>query len=204
MSEAPTFERDLAELPTHAFGNRSLTWWGVIGYMVIEAVAFGLAIAAYFFLMAQEPHWPPEPWLPPDLIWGTLFTIVILLSEIPNTMAKRAAERYDLDAINRLLPIIALFGLVLLVLRGLEFTTLNVRWTENAYGSIIWCLLFLHTLHIGTDWFDTLVLAALMRTPAGDEGRRYTDVSENSLYWRYVWLTWIPIYLLIYWLPRWL
>ena len=37
----------------------------------------------------------------------------------------------------------------------------------------------------------------------GESGRRMVDVSENSLYWRFVWLSWLPIYVLIYWLPRW-
>ena len=94
-------------------------------------------------------------------------------------------------------------GIVLLVIRGFEFNSLNVRWTDNAYGSIIWALLLLHTTHILTDWFDTVVLAFLMRTPLGYEGRRLVDTDENSLYWRYVWLLWIPIYLMIYWVPRW-
>jgi len=40
------FTRDLSELPTHAFGTRSLTWWGVVGFMLIEGTGFALAIAA--------------------------------------------------------------------------------------------------------------------------------------------------------------
>ena len=47
---------------------------------------------------------------------------------------------------------------MLLVIRGFEFNSLNVMWYDNAYGSIIWALLLLHTTHIGTDWVDTVVL----------------------------------------------
>jgi cytochrome c oxidase subunit 3 len=93
-------------------------------------------------------------------------------------------------------------GAGLLVVRGFEFNSLNVLWYENAYGSIIWALLLLHTAHIGTDWVDTVVLWRLMKTPHGHEPRRLVDVEENSLYWRFVWLSWLPIYVLIYWLPR--
>ena len=60
----------------------------------------------------------------------------------------------------------------------------------------------LHAAHLGTDWADTVVLWALIRTPLAYEKRRQVDVDENSLYWRYVWLLWIPIYLMIYWVPR--
>ena len=72
--------------------------------MVIEGTAFALAIAAYFFLMSQEHQWAPRPWQPPGLVAGTLFTIVILLSEIPNTMVKKAAEAYDVARVRALLP----------------------------------------------------------------------------------------------------
>jgi cytochrome c oxidase subunit III len=196
------FTDSVADLPTHKFGPSSLTWWGIIGFMVVEGAFFGLAIAAYFFLMGHEQGWPPEARKAPDLLAGTLFTIVILLSEIPNTATKKAAQAYDTPKVRRLIWAPVAIGAVLLVIRGFEFNSLNVRWTDDAYGSIIWALLLLHTSHILTDWFDTVVLAFLLQTVEGYEGRRLVDVDENSLYWRYVWLLWIPIYLLIYWVPR--
>jgi cytochrome c oxidase subunit III len=196
------FTDDVSELPTHKFGPSSLTWWGIIGFMVIEGAAFGLAFAAYFFLMGHEQGWPPEGRQAPDLLAGTLFTIVILLSEFPNTLIKRAAHERDVPTIRMLMGVMIAIGAVLLVIRGFEFNSLNVRWTDDAYGSIIWALLLLHTSHILTDWMDTVVLWALMLTNVGWEGRRLVDVDENSLYWRYVWLLWMPIYLMIYWVPR--
>jgi len=202
MKVQPSFARDVAELPTHAFSYRSLTWWGLIGFMVIEGSAFLLTIAAYFFLMSQEQEWAPRPWLPPDVVAGTVFTIVLLLSEIANTMIKKAAEAYDVEAVRKLLPVMVSIGLFLFVVRCFEFNSLNVLWYDNAYGSIIWALLFLHTTHVLTDWVDTVVLWRLMRTPHGEEPRRLVDTDENALYWRFVWLSWLPIYVLIYWAPR--
>ena len=196
------FTDDVAELPTHKFGPSSLTWWGIIGFMIIEGAAFGLAFAAYFFLMGHEQGWPPQGREAPSLLAGTLFTILILLSEIPNTMIKKAANAYDTEAVRGLMPVMVVIGAVLLVIRGFEFNSLNVRWTDDAYGSIIWALLLLHTTHILTDWVDTVVLGALIQTVEGYEGRRLVDVDENALYWRYVWLLWLPIYLMIYWVPR--
>jgi heme/copper-type cytochrome/quinol oxidase subunit 3 len=196
------FTEDLAELPTSKFGPSSLTWWGIIGFMLIEGVAFGLVFATYFFLMGHEQGWPPEGRLPPNVLAGTLFTILILLSEIPNTRIKQAAREHDVATIRLLMPLMVAIGVVLLVIRGFEFDSLNVLWTDNAYGSVIWALLLLHTTHILTDWFDTIVLWMLMRTPLAYEGRRLVDTDENCMYWRYVWLLWLPIYLMIYWVPR--
>ena len=197
-----SFTRDVADLPTHAFSYRSLTWWGIIGFMVIEGSAFLMSFAAYFFLMSQEQEWAPRTWLPPGLLAGTIFTVVLLLSEIPNTMIKKAAESYDTDKVRKLLPVMVAAGLLLFVIRGFEFNSLNVMWYDSAYGSILWTLLFLHTTHVLTDWVDTVVLWRLMRTQHGEEPRRLVDVDENALYWRFVWLTWLPIYALIYLVPR--
>lgn len=202
MTRAVRFTEDVSELPTSKFGSSSLTWWGIIGYMLVEGGFFALSFAAYFFLMGHEQGWPPEGRKAPDLLAGTLFTIVILMSEIWNSRIKKAARARDVPTIRRLMPVIIGFGIVLLIIRGFEFNSLNVRWTDDAYGSIIWALLFLHTTHILTDWGDTVVLWALMMTPLGYESRRLVDTDENSLYWRYVWLLWIPIYLMIYWVPR--
>jgi heme/copper-type cytochrome/quinol oxidase subunit 3 len=202
MIREARFTDDVADLPTHKFGPSSLTWWGIIGFMLIEGGFFALTFAAYFFLMGHEQGWPPEGRQAPDLLAGTLFTLVILLSEIPNTMIKKAANAHDTAAVRRLMPVMVAVGVLLLVIRGFEFNSLNCRWTDNAYGSVIWALLVLHASHLLTDWIDTVVLASLMRTDLGYEGRRFVDVDENSLYWRYVWLLWIPIYLMIYWVPR--
>ena len=117
-------------------------------------------------------------------------------------MIKKAAETYDLATVRLLMPVMVVIGVVLLIIRGFEFNSLNVMWYDNAYGSIMWALLLLHTTHIGTDWADTTVLAALMWTTHGKSPRRFVDTDENCLYWRYVWLLWIPVYLLIYWVPR--
>ena len=199
----PRFRGDLAKLPTHGFSHRALTFWGIIAFFLIEGTAFLMAVASYFFLLNQEQMWPPAPFEPPALLAGTLFTILILLSEIPNTIAKHAAEKGQLRRLRKLLLLDCAIGATLLALRLWEFASLNVLWYDNAYGSIIWALLLLHASHFITDYYDTIVLAGLMHTKHGVEGRRFVDVSENCLYWRFVWLSWLPIYVLIYWLPRW-
>ena len=87
------FTDSVADLPTHKFGPSSLTWWGIIGFMVIEGAAFGLTFAAYFFLMGHEQGWPPVGRAAPGLLAGTLFTIIILLSEIPEHDDQEGRQR---------------------------------------------------------------------------------------------------------------
>ncbi|MBW8742932.1 MAG: cytochrome c oxidase subunit 3 [Sphingomonas sp.] len=204
MSLPVRFDGDLADLPTHGFGPRSLTWWGIVGFMVVEGMFFALLFAAYFFILDKEQTWPPQPYAPPALLAGTVFTMLIVLTEIPNAVIKRAAERFDLRTVRKGLVVMSLLPLPLFVLRGFEFASLNVLWTDNAYGSIQWALLLTHTIHLITDWGDTAVLTALMFTEHGKEANRFVDTSENAAYWRFVWASWLIVYLLIYWVPRWL
>jgi heme/copper-type cytochrome/quinol oxidase subunit 3 len=176
-------------------------WWGTMGIVLIEGTAFALAIGAYFFLAARSPSWPPSGVAPPALRWGTMNTIVLLASLIPNELAKRAGERVDLRGVRVWMVACLLFGVVFNVLRVYEFKYANVTWDHDAYGSIVWLLLGLHTTHIVTDFLDTAVLTALMFIGPIEE-RRYIDVEENALYWYFVVLAWLPIYGVIYWAPR--
>jgi heme/copper-type cytochrome/quinol oxidase subunit 3 len=36
------------------------------------------------------------------------------------------------------------------------------------------------------------------------EGKRFVDVSENAIYWYFVVALWVPLYVIIYWVPRWM
>ena len=99
------------------------------------------------------------------------------------------------------LTICLVFGVLFLGVRGLELAALNVRWDANAYGSVVWLLMVLHTVHLVTDTWDTTVLDVLFFT-GPLEGRRYVDVSENALYWYFVVLSWLPIYAVVYLGPR--
>jgi cytochrome c oxidase subunit 3 len=204
MNDAPTTARgpalDVSELPTVVFSHRSLMWWGTLGLMAIEGTVFGLAVMTYFYLRSHQESWPITS-LPPDLFWGTLNTLVLLASFYPAHMAKRAAEKLDLHGVRRWLVTSVVFGLAFSVIRAFEFAALNVRWDSNAYGSVVWLLLGLHTAHILTDLVDTIVLTVLFFTGPLD-GKRYVDVSENSFYWYFVVATWLPIYFVIYWGAR--
>jgi heme/copper-type cytochrome/quinol oxidase subunit 3 len=202
MNEAVVQGRalDVSELPTVVFSHRSLMWWGTLGVMAIEGTVFGLAIMAYFYLRSHQDTWPITA-LPPDLLWGTVNTGILLASFLPAHLAKRAAERMQLRRVQLWLVVSVVFGIAFALVRAFEFATLNVRWDSNAYGSVVWLLLGLHTTHIVTALLDTIVLTVLFFTGPLD-GKRYVDVSENSFYWYFVVATWLPIYFVIYWGAR--
>jgi heme/copper-type cytochrome/quinol oxidase subunit 3 len=191
---------DVSGIQTYGFGHRSLQWWGTASMMAIEGSVFAMIIMSYIYLKGRVPHWPPSG-PGPDLLWGTVNTIVLVVSCVPAALTKRAAERFDLGGVRLWISVSLAFALVFNGLRFLEFGALNVRWDSNGYGSIVWVLLGFHTVHVLTDFLDSAVLAAITFFTPMDE-RRFVDVSENSVYWYFVVLSWLPIYALIYFAPR--
>jgi cytochrome c oxidase subunit III len=192
---------DLSGLKTYAFGSRMPMWWGTLGFITLEGTAFALALGTYFYLMTVNQQWPISA-KPPGLLPGTLVTLFLLASAIPNHLLKNWARSEDLRKVRVGLIIMSIFGVLPLFVRAFEFTQLNVSWDANAYGSILWFLLGLHTTHLLTDLGDTAVLATLMFTRHG-RGRRFSDVEDNAVYWDFVILSWLPIYVVLYWVPRW-
>jgi heme/copper-type cytochrome/quinol oxidase subunit 3 len=192
---------DVSRLPPHGMGPVSPTWWGTSAYMLIEGTGFALTIAVYFYLMSVAAQWPLDAPLP-DPTAGTWLTALLLVSIAPNLTVARWARSHDLKKVQIGLVVMSVLGILPLIVRAFEFSALHVKWDQNAYGSIVWTMLGLHTTHIITDLADTLVLTALMFTRHADTVRRYGDVEENTMYWNFVVATWIPLYLCIYWVPR--
>ncbi|MFL5251712.1 MAG: cytochrome c oxidase subunit 3, partial [Rhodopila sp.] len=161
---------------------------------------FALVLGIYLYLASLARTWPPAP--PPDLLPGTAVTAVLVASVVPNLLISRWAEQQDLAKVRAAIIVMSICGIIPLVIRMFEFPAMHVSWDTNAYGSVVWTLLGLHTTHLVTDLADTLVLAVLMFTRHGRNRRRFGDVQDNALYWNFVVLTWLPIYVCIYFIPR--
>lgn len=200
MSEPTRLALDVSELAEYGFGHRSMLWWATFCMIAIEGTMFALVIASYIYLKGRSPQWPPAV-APPRLLWGTLNLAILVASAAPNALAKKAAERFSLRGVRLWMSVCMLFALAFNIVRFIEFSALNVRWDENAYGSVVWTLLGFHTVHVVTDFLDSGVLTALLFVGPVDE-HRFVDVSENAMYWYFVVLAWIPVYAVIYLAPR--
>ncbi|GGG07109.1 MULTISPECIES: cytochrome c oxidase subunit 3 [Rhizobium] len=192
---------DVSPLTGHCDGSASPAWWGTLAFMLIEGTGFALAIVIYLYLMSLAPMWPIGVG-PPDLGAGTVMTLLLATSLIPNLLVSRWAKQRVTLKVRIGLIFMSFFGIAPLVVRIFEFPAMHIKWDHNAYGSVVWLLLGLHTTHILTDLVETLVLTCLMFTRHGDNPRRFGDVGDNAMYWNFVVAAWIPIYVCIYWVPR--
>jgi cytochrome c oxidase subunit III len=187
---------DCSALPTWGFAS-STPWWGTLAYVGIEGSGFALAIGMYLYLAVVSPSWPPSA-VSLNPLPGAALALLLVASLLPNWRLKRAALRQDIRASRRGLVVISAVGCLAIAIRALEIALLGIRWDANAYGSIIWLIIGLHTTHLVTDVGDTIVLAVLMFTRHA-QPRRFSDVTDNAFYWVFIVITWPPLFALIYW-----
>lgn len=192
---------DVSPLPTEGFGVASPTWWGTIGFMLIEGSTLVLCAFAYMYLSRRSPVWPPSGTPLPNLLLGTVVAAALVVSLIPAVFLNRAAKNLDRGAVLRWLLIGTAVEAVIVALRGLELHALPTRWDASAYGSALWFTLGFHTTLLALDFGETLVFGVLfLKGPI--EKRHFADVSDAVMYWFFVALTWLPLYFMLYVSPR--
>lgn len=192
---------DVSELPTSGFGPGSPAWWGTLGFMAIEGASLALCAGTYLYLAKNYEAWPP-PGLPaPDLLIPTLSALALLAGVVPAYLVDRAAKRKDVAGVVKLLLVMAAGEVIMLGLRAFEFGAVNVWWDTNAYGSVIWFTLGLHTALLAVDLVETVVFALIFILGRVEE-KHFADAADVAIYFNFLALAWLPLYLLIYVSPR--
>jgi heme/copper-type cytochrome/quinol oxidase subunit 3 len=193
---------DVSDLPSVAFGPSNTTWFANLLYMAIEGTMFALMWASYFYLRTRVQDWPPGH-LAPDLRYGVASVVIFLLSIVPALWVQKRAPLGDRSAIRMGLIVLAAFALLATAIRVFEFTTLNCRWSDDAYSSTLWVLIGMHAGHLVTELIETLVILAIAFTPKM-EGTRLADAAINSDYWYFVVVSGLLMDFLIYGTTRFL
>ena len=180
----PPLLLDVSDLPTVVFGHRNVSWLGNIFYMTIEGMMFALLVATYFYLRTRSTDWPPGS-LPPALHFGIANAVVFVISVIPSRWLQKLAPTDDQPRIRLGLLVLSAFGALAIILRIFEFTTLNCRWSDTAYASVVWSLIGLHSGHLVTEWIETLSLL-VMSFRGKLKATLLPDLISNSDYWHFV------------------
>jgi heme/copper-type cytochrome/quinol oxidase subunit 3 len=192
---------DVSGLPTTTFSHRSLAWWGTVGFMAIEATTLFIGVVAYFYLRRNFQTWPPEHTVRPSLFWPTVQIALLLASLVPTVLADRAAYRIDLVRLRQWFVVMLVFEVASVAVRWQEFLSLNVRWDSNAYGSVAWTIVGLHTTLLLGDLFETAVMTVILFSSRRLD-RHFSDATDVTFYWYFLVATSIAMYVIVYLSPR--
>jgi cytochrome c oxidase subunit III len=192
---------DVSHLPSVAFGSRDTLWWGVMGFITIEVTILGIGMVSYLYLRTLAPAWPPPPTALPALLVPTVNTLLLLVSVVPMYWVDRAARRKERRGVQIGLVLCVVLGLGFSVLRGFEFRAVHTQWDSHAYGSVVWTLLGLHTFDLVAEVVETILLMVVALTgPITDH--LFLDISDSAPFWYFVAAIWVPIYAVLYVVPR--
>jgi len=192
--------RDVSNLPTVGFGSQSVAWWGTLGFMVIEGMTLALCAAAYFYLRRNFAAWPPEMTPRPRLLIPVVQLVVMLASIIPMYLAARAAYRLDREGARNWILLEIVFKIAILILRWYEFKGLNTQWNSDAYGSILWTTLGLHTTLLVIDLAEDIGITLLLSTD-GMRDRVFSDVTDDAVYWYFTVVAWVALFVMLFLTP---
>jgi cytochrome c oxidase subunit 3 len=197
VTAPPRTSIDVSRLPTVTYGAKNLMFWGTVSFMVIEGWTLGLTLMSWFYLRQSSPHWPPLRTPNPSLLIPTINMVLMLISLVPSWLAKKRAEELDRSGVTTWLTVSSVMGLAILWLRWYDLWAINTRWDTTAYGSVAWLIAGLHMTLILLDVGDTIglnIMFAKQEMPS----HYYPDTADNSMYWFFTVLSWVPCYLIVY------
>jgi heme/copper-type cytochrome/quinol oxidase subunit 3 len=191
---------DVSHLPEGTADSRSLLWWGNVGMLAIEGTMFALLVASYLFLKMKNLDWPPQTVQPPNLLYATIGLVLLVLSVAPMLLADRNALRDNVTAIRIGLALCVVIGIAFLWLRAQSVTLLGFKWSDHAYGSIIWTLIGMHTFHTIAATGESLVLLIYALSWPVTK-KQLLDIRCTAVYWYFVVAWWVPLYFIVYIVP---
>ena len=126
--------------------------------------------------------------------------MILLVSCIPLYLSSKAVMKVQIKRAAFMTALNIVLAMVFLIIRTIEFNRLNFKWTTDVYGSFVWILMGLHTMHVISDTIESMVfLAILMSGRVG--GKQQLGVTMDGLYWYWLVAVWVPLYLLIFVYP---
>jgi cytochrome c oxidase subunit 1/cytochrome c oxidase subunit I+III len=195
---------DVSDLPHGTADSRALLWWGNLGMMAIEGTMFAMVLATYLYLRVSNLDWPPATVAKPDLTLPLVNLVLLLLLMIPSLVIDRASLRDNEGAVKIALVVCIAGGVAFLIIRAIDMAALGFKWSDHAYGSIVWTIFFLHTLHMFAATGETTLLLVYSEMRPVMK-KTLLDFRCLAVYWYFVILWWVPFFFLVYvepWMRR--
>ena len=201
MNEPRTI--DVSHLPPYEVSSQAPLWWGQLCIALIEGMMFCILIAAFLYTRLRIDVWPMPGDQFPHLTLPTLALLPLLASCYGSYLASEGAKENDRRKMLVGLTLNLILAGVFFAMRVVEWHSLNFNWKADILGSYIWAFLALHSFDFVSDCVFTLVLLVAVLTGRSGERQRI-GVHVDSVVWYFLVGIWIPIYVVIYWGPRFL
>ena len=169
-------------------------WWGMATLIATEGMVFVVLLAAYFFLRASSKTWPIGGIELPKLTLALPFSFVLWGSSLPVFYGEAQLRNGHVGRFKAAIAVAFVMGAAFLAFALYDFADLHFGWRDNAYGSIYYTIVGLHTIHLVVGLLMSLVVQLKAWTGRYDAGRKHASAEVFSLYWHFVDVVWLAVF----------
>jgi heme/copper-type cytochrome/quinol oxidase subunit 3 len=115
-------------------------------------------------------------------------------------IAERAAARGNGTVMKIGFAICIAAGIAILVIRAMVLANIGFKWSDHAYGSVVWTIFGMHTFHTIAATAEAAVLLAVA-TFKPVVKKTLLDFRCTAIYWYFIVIMWLPFYFIIFIVP---
>jgi len=175
--------------------------FGMLLFILTEALLFLCLFFAYFYLSRSHPRWPMEP--PPKLMLASIMLGVLVVSSGVLYWGEEAIKKRRPQTARLAVGATIVLGIVFMVLQVFEYRDhlKTLKPTTNAYGSIFYTITSFHAAHLV---IGLCMLVYVLFLPALEPMDRppHRPLHNAALYWHFVDLIWVIVVAVLYVTPH--
>jgi cytochrome c oxidase subunit III len=182
----------------HTGEHHDYRLFGVMVFLVAEAMIFLGLFTAYLTFRAVAPVWPPEGTPERELLLPGINTIILISSSFVIHKADTAIKNNQVAGLQKWFAATWIMGAIFLAGQVYEYMHLEFGLKTNLYASTFYVLTGFHGLHV---LFGLLLMAGvLLRSRQADHysSEHHFGVEAAELYWHFVDVVWIVLFFLLY------
>jgi cytochrome c oxidase subunit III len=175
-------------------GNR----YGMIFFIVSEVMFFAAFFAAYFYLRAHQPVWPPANIAPMPIQLPVLITLVLLTSGATVTWAHHALVQNRMGSAQLGTFLTWQLGIIFLaIMLGVEYRHMPVGLDGGVYATTFYLLTGFHGFHVLVG--SVMLMVAHRRLVLGHfVAKEHFYYEAAAWYWHFVDVVWVGLFLFLY------
>jgi cytochrome c oxidase subunit 3 len=175
---------------------------GTIIWLSSELMFFAGLFAMYFTLRATNPEVWAEQTQYLDVTFATINTLILVSSSVTCQMGVLAAERGDLQRMQRWYVLTFVLGAIFIGGQVFEYAHLiqaeGLTLSSSAYGSAFYLTTGFHGLHVVAGLVAFLFVLARSYASRRYGHEQATAAIVTSYYWHFVDVVWIALFFTIY------
>ncbi len=172
--------------------------FGIIVFLVAEAMIFMGLFIAYLTFRAVAPVWPPAGTPELELLLPGVNTIILISSSFIIHNADTAIKKDDVKGMRLWFAITAAMGAVFLAGQLYEYFHLEFGLKTNLFASTFYVLTGFHGLHV---FFGVILMLGVLwrsRKPGHYSSTSHFGIEAAEIYWHFVDVIWIILFILLY------